>query len=73
MQWRTYFINLNRAIGKKLYPFYGQYLCRTWNNQHTGGQTLKNFDIYFMNERTVPPGKPQTIEKKQTWQQSCSS
>ncbi|BAY69688.1 HTTM domain-containing protein [Anabaena sp. FACHB-709] len=72
MQWRTYFINLNRAIGKKLYPFYGKYLCRTWNAQHTDGQSLKSFDIYFMSERTVPPGKQQNVEKKQTWQQSCS-
>jgi hypothetical protein len=72
MQWRTYFINLNRAIGKKLYPFYAQYVCRTWNAQHTDAQKLKSFDIYFMSERTVPPGQQQTVEKKQAWQQSCS-
>lgn len=72
MQWRTYFINLNRAIGKKLYPFYAQYVCRTWNAQHTEGKRLKSFDIYFMSERTVPPGQQQTVEKKETWQQSCS-
>lgn len=72
MQWRTYFINLNRAIGKKLYPFYAQYVCRTWNAQHTEGKSLKSFDIYFISERTVPPGQQQTVEKKETWQQSCS-
>ncbi|MBD2628440.1 HTTM domain-containing protein [Trichormus variabilis] len=72
MQWRTYFINLNRAIGKKLYPFYGEYLCRNWNSQHTGSKHLDKLDIYFMDERTVPPGEQQTVEKKQTWQQSCS-
>lgn len=72
MQWRTYFINLNRAIGQRLYPFYGQYLCRTWNTKHTGEQSLKSFDVYFMDERTVPPGEKQTVQKKQTWQQSCS-
>ncbi|QLE56272.1 HTTM domain-containing protein [Nostoc sp. TCL26-01] len=72
MQWRTYFINLNRAIGQRLYPFYGQYLCRTWNAKHPGEQSLKSFDVYFMDERTVPPGEKQTVEKKQTWQQSCS-
>jgi hypothetical protein len=73
MQWRTYFINLNRAIGQRLYPFYGQYLCRTWNAKHTGEQSLKSFDTYFMDERTVAPGEQQTVQKKQTWQQSCSS
>ncbi|MTJ07679.1 HTTM domain-containing protein [Anabaena sp. UHCC 0204] len=72
MQWRTYFINLNRAIGKKLYPFYGKYLCYAWNSQHQGNQKLENLDIYFMDERTVPPGEKQTVEKKLTWQQSCT-
>lgn len=73
MQWRTYFINLNRAMGKLLYPVYAQYLCQTWNHQHSQEQRLTSFDIYFMNERTVPPGQQQTVEKKQTWQQSCSN
>jgi hypothetical protein len=73
MQWRTYFINLNRAIGKKLYPFYGKYLCYTWNTQHQDGEKLKKFNIYFMDERTVPPGEQQNVEKKLTWEQSCSN
>jgi hypothetical protein len=73
MQWRTYFINLNRAIGRKLYPFYGQYLCRQWNTQHRGAQKLNHFEIYFMDERTVPPKQHQTVQKTRTWQQSCSN
>ncbi|BAY03068.1 HTTM domain-containing protein [Anabaena cylindrica FACHB-243] len=72
MQWRTYFINLNRAVGKKLYPLYGKYLCHVWNNQHKGSEKLEKFKIYFMDERTVPPGEKQTVEKKLTWEQSCS-
>ena len=72
MQWRSYFINLNRAIGKKLYPYYGAYLCRNWNEQHKGSKQLDNFEIYFMKERTVPLGQRQGVEKTQTLQQSCS-
>ncbi|MFM2060715.1 MAG: hypothetical protein RLZZ507_385 [Cyanobacteriota bacterium] len=72
MQWRTYFINLNRAIGKKLYPFYGKYLCRAWNTQHQGSEKLKKLDVYFMDERTVPPGEEQTVEKKLKLEQSCN-
>jgi hypothetical protein len=72
MQWRTYFINLNRGIGKALYPFYGAYLCRNWNTTHKNSQQLKRMDIYFMSERTVPPGETQTVEKTLPWQQSCS-
>jgi hypothetical protein len=72
MQWRTYFINLNRAIGNKLYPYYAAYLCRNWNEQNQGNQQLESLDIYFVDERTVPPGETQDVEKKSHWQQSCS-
>jgi hypothetical protein len=71
IQWRVYFINLNRAIGKKLYPYYGAYLCRDWNSRHKGGKQLARFEIFFMKERTVPPGKPQNVETTNHWQQSC--
>lgn len=73
MQWRTYFINLNRAIGKKLYPYYGQYLCQDWNVRHKGSKQLDSFDIYFMKEETVPPGQSQDVEKTLNWQQPCSA
>lgn len=71
MQWRTYFINLNRAMGQTLYPHYAAYLCREWNRRHSGHKALKTVNIYFMDERTVPPGEEQKIEKKLHWQQSC--
>ena len=70
MQWRTYFINLNRAIGKKLYPYYGAYICRDWNTKHQNAK-LERFEIYFMDETTAPPGETQNVEKTQTWQQNC--
>jgi hypothetical protein len=71
MQWRTYFINLNRAMGKKLYPYYGQYLCQQWNIEHKGKEQIDSLEIDFMSERTVPPGEQQTVEKQNHWQQSC--
>ena len=71
MQWRTYFINLNRSIGRKLYPHYAQYLCRDWNSKHGKAQQLDSLEIYFMKERTVPFGEQQNVEKNQHWEQSC--
>ena len=73
MQWRTYFINLNRSIGRKLYPYYGQYLCQDWNSKHSGKQQLDNISIDFISERTVPPEEQQNVERKNHWQQSCSN
>ncbi|MDJ0532503.1 MAG: HTTM domain-containing protein [Xenococcaceae cyanobacterium MO_207.B15] len=72
MQWRTYFINLNRHIRKKLYPHYGKYLCQQWNSSHQPSQQLDDITIYFMSERTVPLGEKQTIDKRNHWEQSCS-
>lgn len=72
MQWRTYFINLHRSIGKKLVPYYGEYLCRNWNERHQDAKKLNSFEIYFMSERTVPPGEKQTVEKTKVLQKFCS-
>ena len=72
MQWRTYFINLNRNIGKQLYPHYGDYLCQQWNNNHSSSQQLESLEIYFMSERTVPPEESQTVKKENHWQQICN-
>ncbi|MGF1481783.1 MAG: DCC1-like thiol-disulfide oxidoreductase family protein [Cyanophyceae cyanobacterium] len=71
IQWRVYFINLNRAIGQKLYPYYGNYLCRQWNRQHKGDKQLVSLEIFFIDERTVPPGNAQKVEKTTHLQRSC--
>jgi predicted DCC family thiol-disulfide oxidoreductase YuxK len=71
MQWRTYFINLNRTIGKQLYPHYGDYLCQQWNSKHSKAQQLAKLEIYFMSEETVPPEQKQPVIKETHWQQSC--
>ena len=69
MQWRTFFINLNRAIGRRLYSDYGNYLCSSWKKNNS--EKITHLSIYFMDERTVPPRKKQTVTKKLFWQQSC--
>ncbi|MFB2975163.1 DCC1-like thiol-disulfide oxidoreductase family protein [Microseira sp. BLCC-F43] len=73
MQWRGYFINLNRAIGKKLFPYYAKYICRDWNARHQGDKQLKSFEIYLMDEETVPPGQTQTVKKERKWPKSKGS
>ena len=71
IQWRVYFINLNRAIGSHLYPHFAKYLCDNWNAKHQGNQQLETLSIYFVDERTVPPDQAQKTNKKLIWQQSC--
>ena len=66
MQWRTYFINLNRNIGNQLYADYGDYLCRTWQ-----GNPLQQVDMYFVQERTDDPGQPVTPERTLLAEHRC--
>ncbi|MGK7959168.1 hypothetical protein [Crocosphaera sp.] len=70
IQWRVYYINLNRAIGQKLYPPFVDYLTREWNGNHSGDQQLESLEIYFMEERTVPPTEEQPVNKIKVWPQS---
>lgn len=72
LQWRSYFINLNRSLGKELYPYYGAYICGQWNRQNVGEQQLTSIEVSFVEERTVPPGEIQTTEETQPWQQNCN-
>ena len=68
MQWRTFYINLNRQVGQKVFPNYGSYLCRRSARK---GHPLKNLQVYFMDERTADPGKSQLLEQKLIWEQTC--
>ncbi|MEO1593201.1 MAG: hypothetical protein AAFU71_18195, partial [Cyanobacteria bacterium J06632_22] len=68
MQWRTYFINLNRNIGNQLYPDYGDYLCRTWQ----GNGELQTIDMYFVAERTADPEQPIVLERELQAEHQCA-
>jgi predicted DCC family thiol-disulfide oxidoreductase YuxK len=72
MQWRQYFINLDRAIGRSVYPDFGDYLCRSWNARHDSTRRVQSIQVYILRERTVPPGEVQTVEKELRWKQDCS-
>jgi predicted DCC family thiol-disulfide oxidoreductase YuxK len=51
---------------------YGQYLCRVWNAEHSGGRTLNTFDITFVEEVTPPPGAPApTPRPVPVWTHKC--
>ncbi len=71
MQWRTYYINLNRNIGGKMYPYFGEYLCRKWQEQFRGKKALQQIDIYFMEERTIDPGQSPVIKKQLQFEYRC--
>lgn len=71
MQWRTYYINLNRNIGNQLYPYFGEYLCRQWQEQYGDSQPLQQINFYFMEERTVDPQETIEVNQQLQFQFQC--
>ncbi len=72
IQWRVYFIELNRAMGRNLSPYLVKYICTNWNGKHPSNKQLESIAIYFMDERTVPPGQTQGVKKTLVIEQLCS-
>lgn len=70
-RWRKYMMNLWKKKNKDHRLYFGRYLCREWNSRHKGEETLETFQIYFMLEKTLPPGQPTTIQKTKIWDHDC--
>lgn len=70
--WRKYLEAIRQTKFADQRPYFTSYLCRAWNEQHTGGQQLERLRIFYMQEPTPPDyGRPE-VEKVFLWQQSCS-
>ena len=56
-RWRKYmnFMWLKRNA-KHRNP-YGAWVCRDWNSRHDKSEQLLAFNMYFIKERTIPPGR----------------
>lgn len=70
--WNKYLLNLysQNWSGQRLY--FGRYLCRKWNSEHSSGKDLNTFKIYFMRELTPEPGRPKNnLEKIEIWNHDC--
>ena len=71
-RWQKYIMNLWRSDFSKYRLYYGKYLCRTWNNEHTeDGEKLEEFKIIYMREDTLPNYQTPTIKPTTTWEHYC--
>jgi hypothetical protein len=72
VQWLSY---LGLLYNRIFYPFrtyFGDYLCRRWNDAHSDRDQVEKVTVYFMLETTPPPGMPlPRPEKDRMWRQSC--
>ncbi|MGK7885679.1 MAG: HTTM domain-containing protein [Crocosphaera sp.] len=72
-RWRKYLERIRSKSGNDHLPYYGRYLCQSWNGQHDHSNKLKEFDIYFMLEMTLPDYQTPDIEKVHISHHQCNS
>ncbi len=70
-RWRRYLFNHTYGKNKNYWPYYGEYLCRTWNATHSGPQRLQSLELIFMAKKTPPPGQVAEYTKRVMLKHSC--
>ena len=70
-RWLTYFsqLTLDRSADFRLY--YGQYLCREWNQTHSPERQVLEFEMDYMVKTTLPDYRPPAIQKALLWHHYC--
>ena len=72
-RWRKYLSSIYKSKNRDLRFYYGEYLCREWNNAHSGPEQLETFKIYFMEESTPHPEQSLVVKNQLIWSQDCST
>ena len=70
-RWRKYLTRLRLQGYEGYRPGYGRYLCRNWNASAVGGDRLRRFEIWYVEERTRPNYLPPIIERHRIWRHWC--
>jgi hypothetical protein len=52
---------------------YAAWQCRTWNASHAGGERLESLALYFVQERTRPPGVAPEAVPRRLLEQPCAA
>jgi hypothetical protein len=69
-RWATILFRLSTDVIAFLRPRVVDFLCRRWNASHP--DPLVEAQLYFVGERTEPPGKPMTIKPRLLLRSSCA-
>lgn len=71
--WRKVVGRIRSKTYKDYRLYFGKYICRTYNNDKPrGGKRLQSFKIYFMRDKTPPPGQESPpIKKYEIWSHAC--
>jgi hypothetical protein len=71
-QWLAYLSGLRSDRKRDYRPYFGRYLCRTWNEGHDGIDGVRLVVIRYLVEITPPPGRPAyPAVPEVVWLQPC--
>jgi len=62
-RWRKYMMAIWRKKYRGHRRYYARYVCREWNRSHSGDERLDEFDVFFMNEKTLPDYQVPKVKK----------
>ena len=70
-RWRKYMNYIWLKRNAKHRKHYGAWLCRDWNSRHKNIEQLEAFNMYFIRERTQPPGREPTMSTHRLLRYHC--
>lgn len=73
-RWKKYYLNTWLKDNSQFRKYYANYLCKSWNSTHSGDKKLKDLQIIFMLENTLPPERQARRSYPQPniiWEQGC--
>ena len=68
---RKIITRLRRKNYRKYRRHVANYYCRSWNDTHQEAERVTDIKMYFMKERTMPPGTPVKLKKILLHKQNC--
>jgi hypothetical protein len=69
--WRKYLEALYGQEHADQRLYFSDYICRQWNERHTGADTLKTFQLIYMREMTLPDYRQSKLEKLKLGTYTC--
>ena len=69
--WKRYYYQFY-YYNQKYRNYFAKYICYEWNRQNTGEKRLKELEIYFMNEKTLPNYQKPEIKKNSYGKYKCN-
>lgn len=72
-RWRKYMMNLWAKKYSNYRLYFAQYLCRQWNEKHSGDDSLMSLQLIFNLEALLPEGQRSPPQRMVLWNHDCFS